>query len=194
MNPIFGFFLSHWVIVSQSVFIASLILIVWVYLPVLWGAPWVPGSWRVINRMLELADVKPGQKVVDLGAGDGRIVILAARKFKAVAVGVEIDPFRWMIANLWILLLGLRGKAQVRLGDMRRFPTDGADVVTLYLLQGTNQTLKDSLEKSLRPGAKVVSHTFSMSGWNPVALDDRRGIFVYEIGNTGEDVQTRMYS
>ncbi len=193
MNFLLDFLLSHWVIIAQSVFIASLILILWVYLPVFWGAPWVPGPLRVINRMLELAEVKPGQKVIDLGAGDGRIVILAARKYKAEAIGVEIDPFRWGMANLWILLLGLRGKAKVHLGDMRRFPTTGADVVTLYLLQGTNQTLKDRLAKSLRPGARVVSHTFSMSGWTPIVLDERYGIFVYEIGNTGEDARTKIY-
>ena len=193
MELITDFILAHWVVVTQAFFISSLILILWVYLPVIWGAPWVPGSLPVVNRMLELAEVKPGQMVVDLGAGDGRIVIFAARKFKAKAVGVEIDPVRWAIANLWIALLGLRGRAEVRLGDMRRFPVAGADVVTLYLLQGTNQALKDTLARSLRPGAKVVSHTFSMSGWNPVALDEGHGIFVYEIGNTGEEVQTKIY-
>ncbi len=193
MNAFVDLIVTHWVVVMQGVFIASLIVIVWVYLPILWGAPWIPGSFRVINRMLQLAEVKPGQTVIDLGAGDGRIVILAARRFKAKSVGVEIDPFRWMISNLWILLMGLRGKAEVRLGDMRRFPVAGADAVTLCLLQGTNQKLKETLAKSLRPGAKVVSHNYSMSGWTPTVIDTRFGIFVYEIGRTGEDTETKVY-
>jgi hypothetical protein len=187
------FTISAWVIVFQSVLIASLLLTLWIYLPVFWGAPWVPISLRVANKMLVMADVKPGQTVVDLGAGDGRLVVLAARKFKARAIGVEIDPLRWLVANFSILVLGLRGKAEVRWGNMHRFTVAGADVVTLYLLQGTNQVLKDNLEKSLHPGAKVVSHMFSMSGWTPIALDDRNGIFVYEIGNTEGEVNTKFY-
>ncbi|MBN1439307.1 MAG: class I SAM-dependent methyltransferase [Anaerolineales bacterium] len=186
------FIAAHWTVVTQGFAIASLVLILWVYLPVLWGAPWIPGPYRVIRRMLELAELKPGQMVIDLGAGDGRIVVLAARTFQAKAVGVEIDPIRWVIANLWILLLGLRGKAQVRLGNMRRFPVAGADVVTLYLLQGTNQRLQKELAGSLKPGARVVSHMFSMSGWTPTVIDERHGIFVYEIGRTGEGTETKM--
>jgi SAM-dependent methyltransferase len=193
MDAFVDFIVTRWVIVMQGVFIASLVLILWVYLPVFWGAPWIPGPFRVINRMLELAEVKPGQTVLDLGAGDGRIVILAARKYKAKSVGVEIDPFRWLIANFWILLLGVRGKAEVRLGDMRRFPVAGADVVTLCLLQGTNQRLKETLATSLRPGAKVISHTFSISGWTPAVIDTRYGLFVYEIGRTDVEIVTKIY-
>ncbi len=193
MNPLIDFILSHWAAVTQGFLGASLLLILWVYLPIFWGAPWIPGSPAMINRMLALAEVKPGQTVVDLGAGDGRVVILAARKYRARAVGVEIDPLRWIIANALILALGLRGRASVRLGDLRRFPLEGADVVTLFLMQGTNQTIKESLARALRPGAKVVSHLFSMSGWTPVAIDERHALFVYEIGNTGEDAQTRIY-
>jgi len=193
MNSLAAFIAAHWIVIMQGVFIASLVLILWVYLPIFWGAPWIPGPFRMVNRMLELAEIKPGQTVIDLGAGDGRIVILAARKYKARGIGVEIDPFRCLIANIWIAFRGLRGKAEVLLGDMRRFPVDGADVVTLYLMQGTNQKLKARLAESLKPGAKVVSHSFSMSGWTPVAIDTRYGIFVYEIGRTNEEIDTKVY-
>jgi hypothetical protein len=191
----FGDFSIHaWVILFEAVSISSLLLILWIYLPVLWGAPWSPVSLRVANRMMLMADLQPGQTMIDLGAGDGRLVIMAARKYKVRAIGVEIDPLRCLIANCGIILFGLRGRAEVRWGNFRRFPAAGADVVMLYLLQGTNQALKASLEKSLRPGAKIVSHVFSMSGWTPVALDDRNGIFVYEIGRTGDDAQTKFSS
>jgi SAM-dependent methyltransferase len=193
-TPFGEFSVSAWVILFKAVSISSLLLILWIYLPVLWGAPWAPVPLRVANRMLQLADLQPGQTLMDLGAGDGRLVILAARKYKAIAIGVEIDPLRCLIASLGIILFGLRGRAKVHWGNFRKFSTDGADVVMLYLLQGTNQTLKASLEKSLRPGAKIVSHVFSMSGWTPVALDERHGIFVYEIGRTGDDILTKFYS
>lgn len=182
----------NWPLMIQGVLGAFLILAFSFYIPVFWGAPFVPSTMRVAKRMLELADVQPGQKVVDLGAGDGRIVILAAKNFGAKAVGVEIDPTRWLIANLRIWQRGLQKNARICLGDMRDFNVSGADVVTLYLLQGTNQKLKERFQRELKPGAKVVSHCFSMSGWTPVILDDRNGIFVYEIGNTGENAITKF--
>jgi SAM-dependent methyltransferase len=193
MNWVDGLTIANWVIVFQSFLIASLLLILWIYLPMFWGAPWIPIGLRTADRMLRMAEVHPGQTVVDLGAGDGRMVILAARKYKARVKGVEIDPLRVLAANLGIRMFGLRGKAHVRWGNLHRFDFTGADVVTLFLMQGTNQTLKDRLEKTLRPGAKVVSHLFSMSGWTPVALDDRHGIFVYEIGNTTGEIETKFY-
>jgi SAM-dependent methyltransferase len=193
MNLNGGFTIAGWVIVFQSFLIASLLLILWIYLPIFWGAPWIPVSLRTADRMLRMAETQPGQTVIDLGAGDGRLVVLAARKYRARAIGVEIDPLRTLAANAIIRLLGLQGKAQVHWENLRRFNVSGADVVALYLMQGTNQKLKESLEKSLRPGAKVVSYMFSMSGWTPVALDDRHGIFVYEIGNTSGEIETKFY-
>jgi hypothetical protein len=97
-----------------------------------------------------------------------------------------------LIANLLIRLLGLQGRAHVCFGNLYDFDLTGADTVTLYLLQGTNQRIKSRLSEQLRPGAKVVSHSFSMSNWAPVALDDDKGIFMYEIGNTDSNVQTRF--
>ena len=161
-------------------------------LSVFWGAPWVPSSLGTAKQMLRMADVQPGQKVVDLGAGDGRIVILAARRFKAHSVGVEIDPLRCAFANALIWLLGAHRRAKVHHGNMFAFDLTHADVVTLYLLQDTNQQLKPRLADQLRPGAKVVSHSFSFSGWTPIAIDERRDVFLYEVGNTGSDVRTEF--
>jgi SAM-dependent methyltransferase len=181
-----------WTLVIQVVVGASTLFLLWSYLPVFWGAPFVPSSFGTAGKMLRMADVKPGELVVDLGAGDGRVVILAALRFGARAIGVEIDPLRCVLANALIAIMGLRGRAKVVHGDMYRFDVSQADVVVVYLLQGTNQRLRDRLGSRLRAGSRVVSHSFSMSGWSPMALDDRRGIFLYEIGNTGQDVWTRF--
>jgi SAM-dependent methyltransferase len=144
-----------------------------------------------VDHMLRLADLKPGQTVVDLGAGDGRVVIHAARRFGARAYGVEIDPVRCTIANAIIWSRGLRDRARVVWGDMFAFDVSQADVVTLYLLPGTNQRMRSHLSAKLRPGARVVSHAFSVPGWLPTVTDEQRRLFVYEIGHTGPDVRTR---
>ena len=162
------------------------------YLSTLWGAPWAPTSVATVDRMLCMADLQAGQTVVDLGAGDGRIVILAARRFGARAVGVEIDPIRCLIANTAIRVLGLYPRARVVHGNIFDFGLAQADVVTLYLLQGTNERIQPYLSEQLCPGTKVVSHVYRFSEWTPVAIDKGRRIIVYEIGNTDPDVQTRF--
>lgn len=189
--------MTEWLEISQStIFTAALGLMLFfglsALLSSLWGAPWAPTSIRTTRKMLEMANLKPGEKLVDLGAGDGRIVIVAARSFRARAVGVEIDPLRCLIANLLISVFRLQDSAHVYHGDMFKFDFSDADVVSMYLLQGTNQRLKPKLAAQLKPGARVVSHTFSFIGWSPAAIDDKRGIFLYEMGNTGHDVLPKL--
>lgn len=147
-----------------------------------------------VDQMLRLADVQPGEVVVDLGAGDGRIVIRAARRFGAQAIGVEIDPIRWLIANALIRLRGVQGSARIVYGNLFDQDLSGADVVVLYLLQGTNQRLQSHLAAQLRAGARIVSHTFSFDGWTPTVIDEGKRLFVYEAGNVGPEVQTRFIS
>lgn len=169
----------------------SVVALVSCYLSTLWGAPWARTSVATVDRMLRMAGLRAGQTVVDLGAGDGRIVALAARRFGARAVGVEIDPIRCLIANMVIRTLGLRRRARVVHGNMFEFDLAQADVVTLYLLPGTNERIQPYLSEQLRPGTKVVSHVFGFSAWTPIAIDERQRISVYEIGNTAPAVQTR---
>jgi SAM-dependent methyltransferase len=180
------FIISYWPLVTQIVLGLFLFACAWIYLPLLWGAVWIPAPLRIVREMLRAADVKPGQKVVDLGAGDGRIVLVAALRFRAHAVGVEIDPIRCLIANGLIRLLGLRDRAHVVHGNLFEFDLTDADVVILYLWPSTNQRLTSRLLEQLRPGAKVVSYRFAFYGWTPVVLADRDhpDILVYEIGRS----------
>jgi SAM-dependent methyltransferase len=179
------FLVRHWFYISLFLLVPSVVVLVWVFLPTIWGAPWLPSSLGTVRRMLDLARVRPGQKVVDLGAGDGRIVILAALLFKARAVGVEIDPVRCLLANTIIRLLGLRDRARIEQGDLFGFDLSDADVVTLFLLSGTNHNLRSRLAGQLRPGAIIASHKFPLTDWVPVAVDEQRRVFVYEVGRSG---------
>jgi SAM-dependent methyltransferase len=187
------FVARYWPLVIQIVLGVSFLGTAWAYyLPLMWGAPWIPARMSVVKRMLQLAEVQPGQKVIDLGAGEGRIVIAAAHTFQAQAVGVEIDPVRCLIANLLIRLRGLRGKAHVHWGNMYSFDLSDADVVTLYLWPSTNRRLTAKLASQLRPGTKVVAHHFSMINWIPTTVDTKKRIFVYEIGKETLDIRAML--
>lgn len=177
---------AFWLLITPALTLGVALTLGWAYWLARRGAPWLPTSPAAAQRMLELAEVKPGQQVVDLGAGDGRLVIMAARRFGARAAGVEIDPALCFIANGLIALFGLRGRARVYRGDMYGFDLKQADVVTLCLLRTTNERLQARLSQQLRPGARVVSRLFVMPGWTPVAFDADRLIYVYEMGPAGE--------
>lgn len=169
----------------------SLVSLLSAYIANYFGGMWVPSSFGTVRNMLALADLKPGQRVVDLGAGDGRVVIMAARQFEARAVGVEIDPLRCLLANGFILLLGLRHRAWVHYGDVFTFDLTGADVVVIYLKKAANNRLRPRLVEQLRPGVKVISR-FAIPGWTAQLLDDTNMIFLYEVGHTGLEVETKL--
>ena len=146
-----------------------------------YGAPWVPTPYKTINKMLKLAKVKPGDIVYDLGSGDGRVIIEAARSFGAKAVGIEIDPLRFIWTKARIFLLGLSNNVNVLLGNFFNIDISDADVVTIYLLQGTNVKLIDKFIRELRPGTRIVSNTFTLPGLKMVNYDEISKIYVYII-------------
>ena len=130
-------------------------------------APYYPTPLFVVEKMLEVADVSPRDVVYDLGSGDGRIVIMAAQKFGARAVGIEINPTLWQESSDRITKLGLEGRARTLHEDMFKTSIRPATVVTLFLLTGVLEELRPQLERELRPGTRVVAQEFSVPGWEP---------------------------
>ncbi|MEJ5308614.1 MAG: hypothetical protein WHX52_02480 [Anaerolineae bacterium] len=163
------------------------VLLGWVFLSIslLWtapaGAPWFPTSRKLVRRMLALANVQPGEVVYDLGSGDGRVLFIAAREFGARAVGIELDPLRWAWTRMWIALLGLQGQVRVIRGNFFSQDVSAADVVTLYLLQKTNNRLRGKLWQELHPGARIVSSIFLFPGIEPTHIDKQAHLFLYEV-------------
>jgi len=129
--------------------------------------PFVSTPLDVAQRMLEVAKVQPDDVVYDLGSGDGRIVILAAQKFGARAVGVEINSELYEESSERIRKLGLQGRARILHENMFEVNVRHATVVTLYLLTAVNERLRPMLERQLRSGARIVSHDFQVPGWQP---------------------------
>jgi protein-L-isoaspartate O-methyltransferase len=149
-------------------------------------APYVVSPQEIVDRMLELADLKPGERLYDLGSGDGRILITAVVRFKAKAVGIEISDDLVSSTNARIRRLGLDNDAQVIHGNFLDVDLSPADVVTLYLATDANEILRPNLEKYLKKGARVVSHDYTVPGWKPKLVNkgpDARGhiIYLYEM-------------
>lgn len=131
-------------------------------------APYWQTPPEVVAAMLDLAAVRPGERLLDLGCGDGRIVIAAAR-LGAEALGVDIDSRRIAEAEAAAQAAGLAERARFRREDLFATPLGPADIVTLYLLAHVNQWLRPRLAVEARPGTRIVSHAFAMGDWEPAA-------------------------
>jgi len=134
-------------------------------------APFVPSPPYVVEKMLQLADLKPGEVLFDLGCGDGRIIIAAAKKYHVRAVGVEMNGRLVKEAVQKVHELGLEKSVEVIHGDLMDVDLRKADVITLYLTSSGNEKLKPKLEKELKPGARVISHDFEIYGWRPLKVE-----------------------
>jgi SAM-dependent methyltransferase len=127
---------------------------------------WVPTSDGLVTRMLEMAEVTAADRVYDLGAGDGKIAIAAARDFGARAVGIEYDPQLARLAQCYVQADRLGERVQIIQGDIFEIDFSSATVVTLYLLPELNVRLRPTILK-MKPGTRVVSHSFLMGDWEP---------------------------
>jgi len=180
---------------SRSVSLAAALIGAVIAVPVLFAqaAPatkqpdviYVPTPQPVVEAMLELAHVKRSDVVYDLGSGDGRIVITAAKKYGASGVGFEIDPALVKQARKNAAAAGVSDRVRFVTQDLFTADLSRASVVTLYLLQSINERLRPTLVRQLKPGARVVSHVFNMGPeWPPeqTVTVERSRIFLWSIG------------
>lgn len=146
-------------------------------------APYVVSPQQIVDRMLEMAELKSGETLYDLGSGDGRILITAVQHYHAKAVGIEISDALVQSTTERIQRLGLQNEARVIHGDFLHADLSPADVVTMYLATDVNEMLRPNLEKYLHNGARVVSHDYAVPGWKPNLVDkdlpDAHGHVIY---------------
>jgi predicted RNA methylase len=149
-------------------------------------APYYPTPESIVEKMLDFVGLKAGEKMYDLGSGDGRIVIMAAQRYHANAVGVELDYDLVQQSQMKIRELGLKNASIIN-GDILKQDYSSADVITDYLLPESNLKVRPILEMQLKKGTRIVAHDFPIGGWTPVKTqaiaDDGEGrshmLFLY---------------
>jgi SAM-dependent methyltransferase len=141
--------------------------------------PYVPTPQRVVDAMLQMAQVKGNDILYDLGSGDGRIPITAAQRFKTRGVGIDINPQRIQEANANAQKAGVTDRVEFRQQDLFETDLRNATVVTLYLLPDINLKLRPKLLKELKPGTRIVSHAFDMGDWKPERVERVNGKTIY---------------
>ena len=154
-------------------------------------APSVGSPENAVDKMLQAADLKPGETLYDLGCGDGRILLKAAKKYKVKAVGIEISSALAQKAAQDVRKRGLENQVKIIHGDFMKMDLSAANVVTLYLAPTANDTLRPNLEHELKPNTRVVSYDYPIDGWNPINtwetsghLGDVHIIYLYEVPNS----------
>lgn len=140
---------------------------------------YVPTSEATVMAMLEMADVDSSDVVYDLGSGDGRIVITAAKEYGAKGVGIDIDPKRIEESNENAEAANVTDQVEFIQGDLFKSDFSEASVVTLYLLSRLNEKLRPILMEQLKPGTKIVSHAFRMGDWEPEKTQEVDGNTIY---------------
>jgi SAM-dependent methyltransferase len=157
------------------------IILLWILIPALYGLPPVPTKPERIRRALEMARLQPDETLYDLGAGDGRVLFIAARDFGAKAVGVEIGPVQCAWIWLRAVASGLGEKIQLKWENYYKADLGEADVVFVYATSKEVLKLAPHLETQMKKGARLVSISADFREWEPSALDEQELIFVYDM-------------
>lgn len=178
------------VLVLYAFFLFLFLLgLLWILIPAFYGLPSIPTKPDRIRNALKLANLQPDEILYDLGAGDGRVLLIAAREFGARAVGIEAGPVQCALIWLRVVAGGFGDKIKIRWEDYLKSDLSEADVVFLYATSKEVMKSADHLKTQMKKGSRLVSISADFSEWEPSAFDERDLIFVYEMppkrGNLG---------
>lgn len=163
---------------SLAVFVLALL---WILIPAFYGLPSKPTHPDRIRKALKLVNLKPGEILCDLGAGDGRVLFIAARDFGAKAVGLEIGPVQVALIWLRIVFGGMGERVQVKWANFNQADLSRADVVYIYATLQELMKLAPHLEKQMRAGTRLVSIAADFPEWEPSVFDEESLVFVYDM-------------
>ena len=169
-----------------------IVMLLWILVPAFYGLPPVPTKRVRIEKALMLANLKSNEVLYDLGAGDGRVLFIAARDFGAKAVGIEIGPVQCVLIWLRAVANALGNQIRVRWENFYKANLKDADVVFVYATSKEVMKLAPHLEGQMKKGSRLVSISADFPEWEPTAVDDRDLIFVYEMPPKKGNVTTYM--
>jgi len=180
---IFQVIMNSFLIIASLIFcvILFVLALLWILVPALYGLPPVPTNPNRIRKALKLVNLQPNEILYDLGAGDGRVLLIAAREFNAQAVGIEIGPIQCVLIWLRVVAGGLSNKIQIRWGNFLKTDLSKADVVYIYATSTEVTKLAPYLKRQMKQGSRVVSISADFPEWEPSTIDDHDLIFVYDM-------------
>ena len=158
-----------------------LLALLWILVPAYHGLPSIPTKPDRIRKALRLVNLQPNEFLYDLGAGDGRVLLIAAKEFGAKAIGIEVGPVQCALIWLRVVAGGFGDRIKIRWGNYLKADLSEADAVFLYATSREAAKLASYLEKQMKSGSRLVSISADFPEWEPLAFDDRDLIFVYEM-------------
>jgi precorrin-6B methylase 2 len=169
-----------------------LLALLWILVPAFYGPPSVPTRESRIRKALQLADLKPNETIYDLGAGDGRVLLVAAREFGAQAIGIEIGPVQCALIYLRAAASGLGNKIKIKWENYLKADLRDADVVFIYATSKEIQALADHLPAAMQPGSRLVTISADFPEWEPADFDQHELIFLYHMPPKPGNITTYM--
>jgi SAM-dependent methyltransferase len=169
-----------------------ILALLWILVPALYGLPPVPTRPERIRKALKLANLQADEVLYDLGAGDGRVLLIAAREFGAKAVGIEVGPIQCALIWLRAVASGFGNKIQVRWANFYKADLGEADIIFVYATSKEVVKLAPHLERQLKTGRRVISVSADFPDWEPSTFDEHDLIFLYKMPPTRGSITTYM--